>query len=138
MMNFTRSTLACLLILSASGTAVAGGYGHKNLAGTEWRPVKIGRTAVFNLKPYFRFNEDGKVIGHGGCNGFGGAYKLKGRKVRFTDLYSTLMACPGTVMENERGFLRALGKAKRMKRKGTKLVLYSKGGKKLAVFIERH
>lgn len=138
MMNRMKSTLVSLLIVSAAGTANAVGNGPESLPGTEWRPVTIGEEAVNNLKPYFRFGEDGKVTGHGGCNGFGGAYTFKGRKVTFSDLFSTMMACPGAIMENERDFLQALKGAKRLKRKGTKLVLFGKGGKTLAVFIERH
>jgi len=138
MMNRMKSTLVPLLIVAAAGTADAMGNGTDTLTGTEWRPVRIGTETVSQPKPYFRFGEDGKVTGHGGCNGFGGTYTFDGHRVTFSGLFGTMMACPGTIMENERGFLQALKGAKRLKRKGTKLVLFGKGGNKLAVFIERH
>ena len=138
MMKFTRTALAGLLILAATGTSMAGWAQTSDLIGTEWRPVKIGNTAVYNLTPYFRFNEDRKVIGHGGCNGFGGMYRLGERRVKFKDLYSTLMLCPPAIMNNERGFLRALRNAKRLKRNGSKLVLIDNAGRKLAEFTQRH
>ena len=90
------------------------------------------------MKPYFRFGEDGRVSGHGGCNSFGGGYTLNGRKVTFSQMFSTRMACPGEIMTVEHNFLQALEKAERFRRDGTRLVLIGAEREKLAEFIERH
>ena len=122
------------LCLSLAGTASAG-----ELAGSEWRPVKIGAETVADVKPFVRFGEDGRVGGNGGCNGFGGDYTLGGGTIEISQLTMTMMACAGgAVMKHERLFLRALREAAHFERHGTRLVLSDSAGEPLAEFIERH
>jgi heat shock protein HslJ len=41
------------------------------LAGSEWRPTQIGDMKVSKEEDIFlRFEAEGKLKGHGGCNGF--------------------------------------------------------------------
>ena len=122
------------LCLSLVGPASAG-----ELAGSEWRPVKIGEETLADVKPFVRFGEDGRISGNGGCNGFGGDYTLAGGTIEISQLTMTMMACAGeTVMDHERLFLRALEEAAHFERDGTRLVLSDDGGEPLAEFIERH
>ena len=131
--------MAGFLLAAAADRVAAGGVGIHSLAGTEWRPVIIGTDEISRHRPYFRFGEDGTVSGNGGCNGFGGTYRLDDDKVSFSRLASTRMACPeGDVMKQEHMFLQALEDARRVERSGTRLVLFGEGGEILAEFIERH
>ncbi len=54
-----------------------------------------GREAHFVLQ-----QDNNRVVGNGGCNNFGGNYQLlEGNGIRFSDLFSTRMACPKMEME---------------------------------------
>lgn len=52
---------------------------------------------------------DGKVTGHGGCNSLTGTARVKGRRIVFSRMASTMMACPPAQMNQERRFNEALG-----------------------------
>ncbi|WP_017257497.1 copper resistance protein NlpE N-terminal domain-containing protein [Pedobacter arcticus] len=45
---------------------------------------------------------DNRITGNGGCNGFGGTYEiLPGNRIRFSQILSTMMACPNLKDEQE-------------------------------------
>lgn len=45
---------------------------------------------------------NGNVQGNGGCNGFGGKYELQaGNRIKFSQVFSTKMACPNLDTENQ-------------------------------------
>ncbi|HOZ95675.1 MAG TPA: META domain-containing protein [Niabella sp.] len=47
-------------------------------------------------KPTITFNaKEKRVNGHSSCNVYNGAYTLKGNKIKFDQVASTMMACPG-------------------------------------------
>jgi heat shock protein HslJ len=62
-----------------------------------------------------------------------GGYELKGDKLTFARMASTMMACPDG-METEQKFLKALGQAKRWKIAERQLELMNGSGKVVAVF----
>lgn len=45
--------------------------------------------------------EEGKISGHDGCNNLSGSFEILGSKIRFNQLATTKMACPGNKNENE-------------------------------------
>lgn len=51
---------------------------------------------------------DGKVTGHGGCNSLTGMARVKGRRIVFSRMVSTMMACPPAQMNQERRLNEAL------------------------------
>ncbi|WP_299382311.1 META domain-containing protein [uncultured Lacinutrix sp.] len=64
------------------------------------------RETYFILK-----SEDNRLKGFAGCNTFGGTFTLeKGNSIRFTNVLSTLMACPDVVV-NETEFLKVFNLA---------------------------
>ncbi|TXI35341.1 MAG: META domain-containing protein [Niabella sp.] len=57
-------------------------------------------TLVFDFK-------DQRVHGNSSCNNYNGAFKLKGNKIKFDKVASTMMACPG---DGESVYYQALDK----------------------------
>ena len=146
MRRFLAGWMFCLL---ASGLAVSGlaqsGKGEDKAATvgsvplekTKWTLVRLGRTPVkgddLHRAPEIALDpESHRASGSGGCNRIMGGYELKGDKLTFARMASTMMACPGG-METERDFLKALGKVKRWKIAGQRLELMDGSGKVVAV-----
>jgi copper homeostasis protein (lipoprotein) len=151
MRRFVAEVVFCLL---ASGLTV-GGFAQSGKAGdqraaesveeasvplekTEWRLIRLGRTAVkgddLHGKPQIVLDPvTHRASGSGGCNRIIGGYELKGDKLTFARMASTMMACPGG-METEQKFLKALGQVKRWKIAQRQLELMDRSGKVVAVF----
>lgn len=102
------------------------------LAGGDW--VLQGETG--QRGPFLHF-EDGSVGGLGGCNRFGGKYKLDGDKLSFSPLMSTRMACRPDLMKKEQAFFDMLGKVRAAKLADGALELLDGEGKVLATFTKR-
>jgi len=84
------------------------------LNGTTWELYSIGRySPTADSKTTIRF-ENGQVSGLGGCNQYGGEYKISGQMLSFGELYMTEMACmsPAGIMDQEQRFFGALGDAR--------------------------
>jgi putative lipoprotein len=60
-----------------------------DLAGSEWRPIAIGTAAWTGGEAFVRFEGEGRLAGHGGCNGFFGSYRLDGDGIEIGPLAST-------------------------------------------------
>lgn len=75
-----------------------------------WRLVELmGKPVETDERfPFIHLNaKEGRVSGFGGCNSIGGSYELKvGNRVRFTNMASTMMACPD--MDSEQEFFNVL------------------------------
>lgn len=107
------------------------------LAGSEWRPTQIGELAPPDHAGLFvRFESDGKLAGHGGCNGFFGSYELQGGKIEIGPLGATQMACEQAIMDREARFLTALAAVATFERDGTSLTLRDESGTSLVVFVQ--
>jgi putative lipoprotein len=91
-------------------------------------PVAQQREAHFILHPANR-----SVTGSGGCNRLSGSYELKGDRISFRKVASTMMACVDG-MDMEPRFLRALGRVNQWKIAGPQLELSDAGGTMLARF----
>lgn len=77
----------------------------KCILDTRWRLVELfGKPVTENERfPFIHLHsKEGRVSGFGGCNSISGPYELKaGNRIRFTNLASTMMACPDMDMEQE-------------------------------------
>lgn len=101
----------------------------------DWVAEEIdGAAAHDKAKPTLQIGKDGKVSGHGGCNGFFGSAKVDGGKVTFGQIGSTQMACEQAVMDQEHKFHQALERAATFKIEQGKLVLTDKDGKDILRF----
>jgi heat shock protein HslJ len=125
-------TILAAVLLGATLPAGAAG-----LAGSEWRPVSIGAEAWPDDADIFvRFEGDGRLAGHGGCNRFMGSYALAGDSIQITPLATTRMACPEPVMARERLFLAVLEGARRFARDRTELTLTDGEDAVIASFVQ--
>ena len=107
------------------------------LAGSEWRPGKLGELVSPDTGNVFvRFETDGRLTGHAGCNHFFGPYEITGDRIAIGPLGATRMACPGPVMELETAFLSALETAHGFVRDGTRLEFTDAHGNSFATLIQ--
>jgi heat shock protein HslJ len=136
----------CLLVsgLAVSGLAQPGKGADKATGGpvllekTEWKLIRLGRTAVkgddLHRPPQIVLDPVAhRASGSGGCNRIMGGYELVGDKLTFARMASTMMACPDA-MGTEQKFLKALGQVKRWKIAERKLELMNGSGNVVAVF----
>jgi heat shock protein HslJ len=103
------------------------------LNGTTWELYSIGQySPVPGSKTTIRF-EGGQVSGLGGCNQYGGEYKVSGQTLAFGALHMTEMACtsPAGVMEQESAYLKFLGEAQRFAVTDGQLQIYRSDGEAL-------
>jgi heat shock protein HslJ len=135
--------------LPAAGLAQSGTVGDKGAAGsvaevsvplekTEWRLIRLGGVVVtgddLHRPPQIVLDpESQRASGSGGCNRIMGGYELKGDKLTFAHMASTMMACPGG-MGTEQKFLKTLGQVTRWKIAKGRLELMDGAGKVVAVF----
>jgi putative lipoprotein len=111
--------------------------GAANLAGSEWRPSRIGTSAVSPKASLFvQFRSAARLTGHGGCNQLFGHYKISGNEISIGPIGSTRMACAESVMALEMAFISALEGAKSFRRDKTTLVLFNASGKEQASLIQ--
>ena len=64
----------------------------------KWTLEKIGNTVInsaeYNKIPSIEFNVvEGKIAGNDGCNTIGGKMEVQGKRIQFSQLLSTKMAC---------------------------------------------
>ena len=151
MRRFVAGWIFVLLLsgLPVGGLAQSGKGEDKGAAGsvagapvplekTEWKLIRLGRAAVkgddLHRQPQIVLDPvSHRASGSGGCNRIMGGYQLKGDKVTFARMASTMMACPDG-METEQKFLKALGQVKRWKIAERQLELMDGLGKVVAVF----
>lgn len=150
-----------LVLLALAGGAAAGGAepGHAgtsaaetgravsapsqnapSLAGSEWRPVRLGEAgAVDESGPteiFVRFEGDGRLAGHGGCNRFFGGYTITGTAIEIGPLGATRMMCPEPAMAGEAALFEILQTARRFERRRTELSLFDAEGREIARFVQ--
>ena len=85
--------------------------GGAEVTGVRWRPVMVGDDAIPDHSGMFiRFEVDGSIKGHGGCNGFFGSLEQTESGIGVGPLGATRMACPEPVMSREMTYLDAIQK----------------------------
>jgi heat shock protein HslJ len=87
--------------------------GAPKLEGTHWKLVELGGNIPAGKAgegdAYVVLNSDGqKLSGSSGCNRLVGGYKLQQRRLHFTPIALTRMACPEPLMKQEQAFVEAL------------------------------
>lgn len=98
MKNIFLLVIALLLLAACSSTSKV------NVTG-EWKLVSYGdpsnpTAALPKVDTSIKF-ENGQLSGNVGCNGFGGNYELKGDKIIFSGVMSTLMFCEETSAQEQ-------------------------------------
>lgn len=131
---------------SAPGDETASAAGSVSavsaLVGARWRLVELeGQPSLAGgdaREPHLIFARDSvdRVGGATGCNSMGGRYEADGERIRFSDLFSTKMACVEEErMRQETRFVAALERANRYSITGDTLTL-SEGGTVVAKFVK--
>lgn len=137
-------TLVILLVLSIVGVAQAQrsrdlSTDDRTLANTEWRLLSFGRvgaeTEVGPPAITLRFGVEGRASGSGGCNNYGGTYRVQGDNLTFGALMSTKRAClDNGATQREQQFLNAIGSANRFRLSRGRLTISYEGGRSVLTF----
>jgi heat shock protein HslJ len=104
-----------------------------DLTGTSWHLVSYGPEsqqipAAEGVTTLVQFTLDGQVSGSLGCNQFSGQYSVKGDKITFDQLISTLMACPEPQMSQESAGFQVLTGTVKFQLDGNSLVIFDESG----------
>lgn len=112
------------LLLMCSGLAQG-----VSLAGTEWRPLRMGELTVpAESSAFVRFRSKGRLIGHSGCNRLLADYHADNGVIFIGPVSATRMLCSDSVMVTEAGLAAALEQARSYRRQITTLVFYNAAG----------
>jgi heat shock protein HslJ len=127
-----KSYLALALIFAAALilTACNSDTSQANIKGTEWTLVSYGDVnnptpAAAGVETLLSFGKDGQVSGSMGCNSFGGDYSIKGDKITFGSLISTMMACDEPRMTQEGAAFALMNMTVRYAAGGNTLTIFS-------------
>jgi heat shock protein HslJ len=126
---------------SVSSPPAAGRDSAAPLENTNWKLTRLGTAAVTVASPQSEphltlHSESHRVSGSGGCNRLMGSYRLNGDELTFSQMASTMMACPEG-MDTEKAFLKAIEEVKTWKVAQRKLELFDAGGNAVASFEAR-
>jgi heat shock protein HslJ len=125
--------ILCITLLSACG--IPNPFGNDPLDGTSWELVSIGENPPVKKSHITISFENGQVRGNSGCNTYGGEYKVRGDRIEFGVLETTLMACADpALMELESMFTRFLGETEQFEIVDEQLRVYNAEGEAL-IFI---
>jgi heat shock protein HslJ len=123
------------LLIMVAVTACSGGA-SADIQG-QWKLVSYDQTpAVPDVETSIEF-KDGQMNGNVGCNGFGGEYKVKGDKIEFGPVMSTMMFCEGPVGEQEMGTLAVLQEKTSFAIDGNTLTITSADGNSVIVLEKK-
>ncbi len=112
-----------------------GGSGAE-LTGISWRLVSVGDEAIpEDAGLTLRFEVDGSIKGHGGCNGFFGSLQKSDSGIEVGPLGATRMACPEPIMNRETTFMNAVQKLRDFRTTGDGMSLLDEDGNVLASFV---
>lgn len=129
MKNQTRfialKIFALIAFLSAGAFAQAL---RDDISTVRWRPVAINNRAINAPDAFFEItNNRNRFTANVGCNEIGGAVRITGQAVRFTNVRSTRKFCNDRgVMTNENNFIRALERATRYTQTGNVLRFFAR------------
>jgi heat shock protein HslJ len=114
-----------------------GGSGAE-LTDIKWQPTMIGdETIPEDSGMYIRFEVDGSIKGHGGCNAFFGSLERTEAGIGVGPLGGTRMACPEAVMDREMAFMDAVGKTTDFQSSKERMSLLDEDDVVLARFVAK-
>ncbi len=131
--------LAGIALVSLQGRQMAriGASGSgAEITGIRWRPVMVGDDAMPDDSGMFiRFDDDGSMKGHGGCNGFFGSLQQTESGIGVSALVATKMACRKTVMSRETVFMNAVQKTTNFESGKDSMHMLDEGNVVVAEFV---
>jgi len=94
------------------------------LAGSEWRPLRIGATTISDRgAPFVQFKAEGVLLVSSGCAYLSGSYRIAGSQIQVSLGDPPGAACEGTRAQIQAMLIGALRAARRFERHRAKLVL---------------
>ena len=82
------------------------------------------------------FQEGGQAGGSGGCNSYGGEYKIQDGKLSFSQIIHTEMACVDkALMDQEESYFQALQSAGEFERTSDQLKIQFNNGQEVLNFV---
>jgi putative lipoprotein len=117
------------------GQVPSGAAAREPLEGTQWNLTEVNGKVPETGTPQASITlveSTHRIEGTGGCNRLMGSYELEGRTLHFKGVATTMMACAGDAMEQERALLEALGATQSYRLRNFTLTLLGKDGKALA------
>lgn len=126
--------LISVVILSAFLLSACGSIGgsSSDLKGSAWELVSLGNSLpVPGTNITLSFDKD-NLGGNGGCNSYGGEFKLKGDKLTIGDVYSTEMYCEAEgIMDQEARYYQMISNVESFSVDGEELILNTADGETL-------
>lgn len=118
-----RTLALCLILCACSNSNLADSETSQSQLSGKWQLIELtGQKISVDAPPYLVFNDEGKVSGFAGCNRlFGGAEMGQGMQIRFSNLATTMMACPQLTLEGQ--FMQMLEKVDNYSLSGDSLSL---------------
>jgi heat shock protein HslJ len=112
------------------------------LTGSTWKLIAYhnGKSALVSALAGTEitalFDDDGKLSGSAGCNGYTAGYEINGDAIEIGPVAATRKMCarPEGIMEQEHAYLAALGSAVTYRIKGNELTLIDADGTRVATF----
>jgi heat shock protein HslJ len=131
---FSLTFMAAIAALVVVGAAPAAAGPDAALMGTYWRAAAIDGSPVAPQpqprEAHLVFAAQGnRVSGSTGCNRVAGTFTQTADGLRFSQMATTKMACPGPLDVQERGFLAALNATVAAHISGSTLELKDAAGK---------
>jgi heat shock protein HslJ len=108
------------------------------ITGIEWQLISVNESVVEgDASLNIRFEDDGKISGHGGCNSFFSSYTMNESAIDIGPVGATRMACPEPQLQLEQLFFNALENASTVEVRGARMRLADDDNKTLAVFVDK-
>lgn len=138
-MRFRSLVILAITVLASFGVVLAQpgadfSTGQKALAGSEWHLVSIGPIGAGSLpapaaRVTLKFGNDGRISGSGGCNSYGGNYRVQGNRLTLSQVFSTKRACiDANANKQESQYFAALESASRFRLNRRQLSIYYGSG----------
>lgn len=141
MTHITRRFLvvgSLTLVLIAALAFAARTFAGQMLEGSRWTATQIDGQPPVAGGPalMLSFEADGRLSGHSGCNGYGGAYAVNGSALTLSEMMGTLMACADDPLNaQESAFLQALSRVAAYDLAGDTLTLKDANGAAVLVLV---
>ena len=129
--------LAVVLLAAVVYAAISFAGANAGLAGSNWQLTELNAQPPVpgDVAPTLQFQPEGRLGGNGGCNGYGGAYEVKGAALKISEVMSTLMACADDALTaQESAYFQALGGVASYDLSGDTLTLKDASGATVLVF----
>ncbi len=131
MKNIMRAILTMVVLVLAL-SACNLGEKDADLKGSAWELVSLGDALpVPGTNVTLSFEKD-NLGGNGGCNSYGGEFKLKGDTLTIGNVYSTEMYCEAEgIMDQEARYYQMLSNVESFSLAGEELILTTADGEAL-------